>query len=183
LNTNKDRELSQIRVQISQLEDAKTGLEASTQYMVRSPVAGRVTALQGSVGQSVASSSPVVMIMPEGSDLIATLLAPSRSAGFLEPEQDVNLMVDAFPYQKFGVQKGTIKEISETPFKPGELDSPIPFQEAVYRITVSLNKQTVSAYGKEVALKSGMTLQGDLITDRRTLLQWMLDPLLSMRRG
>ena len=81
------------------------------------------------------------------------------------------------------MQAGSIIEISETPFRPGELDAPIPFEQAVYRVKVKLDKQTITAYGKEVELKPGMTLQGDLITDRRTLLQWMLDPLFTLRRG
>ena len=183
LKTNEERELSQIRVQISQLEDSRTSIEASSRYRVRSPIAGTVTALQGTIGQSVPPNSPIVMIIPQGSGLQATLLAPSRSAGFLEAGQDVNLLVDAFPYQKFGVQKGVIKEISATPYRPGELDAPIPYEQAVYRVVVDLSKQTVTAYGNEVDLKAGMTLQGDLITDRRTLMQWMLDPLFTMKRS
>jgi len=183
LEANEERELSQIRVQISQLQDSRTSIEASSRYRVRSPVAGTVTALQGTVGQSIPPNAPIVMIVPQGTNLQATLLAPSRAAGFLQTGQDVNLLVDAFPYQKFGVQKGIIKEISATPYRPGELDAPIPYEQAVYRIVVALNKQTVTAYGNEVDLKAGMTLQGDLITDRRTLMQWMMDPLFTLNRG
>ena len=178
-----ERELSQLTLQISQLEDSRTSLEASSRYVMRSPIAGTITALQGQVGQSVSPQSPVMMIVPENSEVIATLLAPTRTAAFLEPGQDVNLLIDAFPYQKFGVQKGMISEISATPFRPGELDAPIAFQESVYRIKVKLDKQTVLAYGNEVPLKTGMMLQGDLITDRRTLMQWMLDPLFTLNRN
>lgn len=177
------RETSQLRVQISQLEESRTSLEASSSYVVRSPISGTISALQGQVGQSVMPNAPVLMILPEHSEVIATLLAPTKTAAFLEPGQNVNLLIDAFPYQKFGVQKGVISEISATPFRPGELDAPIAFQEAVYRIKVTLDKQTVLAYGNEVSLKPGMTLQGDLITDRRTLLQWMLDPLFTLKRS
>ncbi|PHR55331.1 MAG: hypothetical protein COA43_15660 [Robiginitomaculum sp.] len=180
---NQERELSQLRIQISQLEQSRVELEASNQYIVRSPIAGTIAALQGNVGQSVSPNTPVVMIIPEGSDMVATLLASSKSVAFLERGQDVNLLIDAFPYQKFGVQKGHIKEISKTPFKPGELDAPIPYEQSVYRIIVTLDKQTVLTYGKETSLKTGMTLQGDLIVDERTLLQWMMEPLFSLKRS
>jgi len=183
LTGNEDRELSQLRVQISQLEQSRVELEASSQYIVRSPIGGTVAALQGKVGQSISPNTPVVMIIPEDSKMVATLLASSKSVAFLEAGQDVNLLIDAFPYQKFGVQKGTIKDISKTPFKPGELDTPIPYEQSVYRVIVVLNKQTVTAYGKEVPIKTGMTLQGDLIVDKRTLLQWMMEPLLTMKRS
>lgn len=183
LTNAEQRELSQLRQQIGQLEESRTGLEASSRYVVRSPISGRISALQGSVGQSVQSTTPVVMIIPENSKLIATLLAPTRASGFLDAGQDVNLLIDAYPYQKFGVQSGVITEISETPYRPGELNSPVPYDQSVYRIKVALNKQTITAYGKEVELKPGMTLQGDLITDSRTLIEWMLDPLFTLKRS
>ena len=183
LDNAKDSELAQLRQQIGQLEESRTSLEASSRYVVRSPVSGRISALQGTVGRSVQPATPIVMIIPEASDMIATLFAPTRAAGFLDEGQDVNLLIDAYPYQKFGVQKGVIAEISETPFRPGELDTPIPFDQSVYRIKVALDKQTITAYGKEVAFKPGMTLQGDLITDSRTLIEWMLDPLFTLKRG
>jgi len=178
-----EQELSQLKLQIGQLEESRTSLEGSSRYVMRSPITGTISALQGQVGQSIVPQAPVMTIVPANSKVIATLLAPTRTAAFLEPGQDVNLLIDAFPYQKFGVQRGIISEISETPFRPGELDSPIAFEESVYRIKVSLDKQTVLAYGNEVPLKSGMTLQGDLITDRRTLIQWMLDPLFTLKRN
>ena len=180
---NQERELSQLRLQVSQLEQSRVELEASSQYIVRSPIAGTIAALQGSVGQSISPNVPVVMIIPKNSDMVATLLTSSKSVAFLETGQAVNLLIDAFPYQKFGVQKGVIKDISKTPFKPGELDTPIPYEQSVYRVVVSLNKQTVTAYGNEVNLKTGMTLQGDLIVDSRTLLQWMMEPLLTLKRS
>ncbi|CAM3738110.1 HlyD family secretion protein [Litorimonas haliclonae] len=183
LGNAEERELSQLRQQIAQLEESRTSLEASSRYIVRSPISGRISALQGSVGQSVQPSAPIVMIIPDASEMIATLLAPTRAAAFLAEGQDVNLLIDAFPYQKFGVQLGVISEISQTPFRPGELNAPIAFEQSVYRIKVALDKQTVTAYGKEVELKPGMTLQGDLITDSRTLLEWMLDPLFTLKRG
>jgi len=183
LDGSKERESSQLRLQIAQLEENRTSLEASSRYVVKSPINGTITALEGKVGQALIPSTPLITIVPENSDLIATLLAPTQAAAFLEPGQDVNLLIDAFPYQKFGVKKGVISEISATPFRPGELEAPIHFEQPVYRINVKLDKETVLAYGNEVSLKPGMTLQGDLITDRRTLIEWILDPLFTLKRS
>lgn len=183
LPASEARELSQLRQQIAQLEESRTALQGATSYVVRSPVSGQITAVQGHVGQSLQAGVPVIMIVPENSEMIANLMAPTRAAGFLEPGQDVNLLIDAFPYQKFGVQRGQIIEISNTPFRPGELDAPIPLEQPAYRVKVALNKQTVSAYGEELAVKPGMTLQGDIVTDRRSLIEWMLDPLFTLRRS
>lgn len=182
LDGRQKQERDQIDLQIEQTKEGRTALEASQSYIVSSPIDGTISSIQGVVGQTLNPSIPVMVIIPDDTDLVATLLAPSRAAGFLEPGQKVNLLVDAFPYQKFGVQHGHVTAISGSPFLPGELDAPIAFEQAVYRVTVSLDKETVTAYGEEVALKSGMTLQGDLVIDERSLLEWMLDPLFSLRR-
>ncbi|MFT6437607.1 MAG: membrane fusion protein, partial [Candidatus Azotimanducaceae bacterium] len=37
---------------------------------------------------------------------------------------------------------------------------------------------SISAYGKAVALKEGMSLKADIVLDRRSLLEWLFEPLL-----
>ena len=53
--------------------------------------------------------------------------------------------------------------------------------EPSYRVTVDLERQTVTAYGSEVPLRPEMTLKANIIVDRRSLLEWLFDPLLSAR--
>ena len=176
-------ELSGITQPIESLKEGRASLQGQTSYIVRSPVTGRVSALQAEIAQFVQSGVPVAVIITENAKLQATLLVPTFAAGFLDKGQDVNLLLDPFPYQKFGVQKGRIREVSNTPFNPGDFRSPVPYQTAVYRVQVELDKPTITAYGNEVPLKAGMTLKGDVITDRRNLLEWMFEPLLTLRRN
>jgi len=183
LSGRRRAELSGITQQIASLKEGRASLQAQTSYIVRSPVAGRVSALQAEVGEVAQSGAPVAAIIPEGAKLQATLLVPTFAAGFVDEGQDVNLLLDPFPYQKFGVQKGRIREVSNTPFNPGEFRSPVPYQTAVYRVQVELDKETITAYGNEVPLKAGMTLKGDVVTDRRSLIEWMFEPLLTLRRS
>ena len=183
LSGRRRTDLSGITQQIASLKEGRASLQAQTSYIVRSPVAGRVSALQAEVGEVAQSGALVAAIIPENAKLQATLLVPSFAAGFVDEGQDVNLLLDPFPYQKFGVQKGRIREISDTPFNPGEFRSPVRYETAVYRVQVELDKETITAYGNEVPLKAGMTLQGDVVTDRRSLIEWMFEPLLTLRRN
>ncbi|EQD74393.1 colicin V secretion protein, partial [mine drainage metagenome] len=43
-------------------------------------------------------------------------------------------------------------------------------------------QQTVNAYGKPVGLLPGMTLQADILLDRRRLIDWVLEPLYGFGR-
>jgi membrane fusion protein len=95
----------------------------------------------------------------------------------------------AYPYQKFGLQTGHITAISTTPFAASELPPNISQQlmaqagsnEALYRINVQLDQQTIASYGEPLQLKAGLTLEADVLQERRKIWEWVLEPLLAAR--
>ncbi len=50
----------------------------------------------------------------------------------------------------------------------------------MYRITVALDRQSVRAYGEEQPLAAGMQLEADVLLDRRRLIEWIFEPVLSV---
>lgn len=82
----------------------------------------------------------------------------------------------AFPYQKFGDVLGTVVYVEQSPvFSP----STPPNAEPVYKIIVSLDRQSINAFGKHHQFLTGMTLEADIRQDRRKLISWLFDPVLS----
>jgi membrane fusion protein len=169
--------LAQLRSSRGELEQALTQLDIHQAYVMTAPLAGRIAALQADIGQTATSQMPLVALVPDGIDLEANLLVPSRSAGLIQPGQEVRVRVDAFPYQRFGTLTGHVVQLSRSTYRPGELIAPIQYQDTVYRVTVSLERTSVAAYGADRPLAPGMTLSGDVITDRRHFIDWVLDPL------
>ncbi|MGZ5893046.1 MAG: hypothetical protein ACXWJ7_10570, partial [Caldimonas sp.] len=55
-----------------------------------------------------------------------------------------------------------------------------PAGEPLYRITVSLDRQDVAAYGSAQALAPGMQLDADVVLDRRRLIEWIFEPVLGI---
>ena len=51
----------------------------------------------------------------------------------------------------------------------------------MYRINVALQSPNVTAYGKEEALQPGMQLDADIELERRGLIEWLFEPLISLR--
>jgi len=90
-----------LEAQIAALAQRRAQAEAARGYELRAPIAGRVTGVQASLGQSLDPQRPLLTIASEGQPLVAELYVPSRAIGFIAPGQPVRLLYDAFPYQRF----------------------------------------------------------------------------------
>jgi len=169
-----------IERQISALEQELTEYESRRQVVIVAPSDGVVTTILGVPGQTVTTAMPLLSLVPAEALLEAHLLVPSRAMGFIAPHQPVAIRYQAFPYQRFGSAHGRITEISKTLITPHEVVFPVPVQEPVYRVTVALAAQTVTAYGAEMPLQAGMVLDADIWLDQRRLVEWVFDPLYSI---
>jgi membrane fusion protein len=93
----------------------------------------------------------------------------------------VVLRYEAFPHERFGQYKGVITEISRNVWTPGEKIGPLAVKEPVYRVDVRMERQSVAALGTEIALRPGMLVNADILLERRTLLEWLFEPVLQLR--
>ena len=102
--------------------------------------------------------------------------------GFVNEGQEVRLLYDAFPYQQFGSYLGTVTAVSGTIIAPNEAIVPFDLREPTYRVSVALNRLEVDAFGKSVRLQPGMMLQANFVLERRSFLDWLLEPLRAVGR-
>lgn len=165
---------------ISALEQELTEYESRRQVVIVAPSDGVVTTILSVQGQNITPSTPLLSLMPVDTVLEAHLLVPSRAMGFIAPRQTVAVRYQAFPYQRFGSARGRITEIAKTLITPNEVILPVPLHEPVYRVTVALEAQTVTAYGTEIPLQAGMVLDADIALDQRRIFEWIFDPLYSI---
>lgn len=174
---------AQARASEAQLAQQGTELAVRDVYRAGATVAGRVVAVPVSRGQTVPPQSVIAVLTPEGSTLEAELYVPSRSAGFITPGQEVQLMYQAFPYQKFGAANGTVRSVSRTVLAPGEVAIPgLEINEPVFRVKVGMESDSVQAYGQAIPVQPGMLLSAGIVIDRRTLVEWLLDPIYAVGR-
>ncbi|HEX8450017.1 MAG TPA: HlyD family efflux transporter periplasmic adaptor subunit [Allosphingosinicella sp.] len=157
-----------------------TEAELSQGYVLTAPVGGIVTAVTGRIGQRASPEEPLLMIIPDNATPTAELQVPSVAAGFLAPGQEVRLAVDAFPYQRFGTVAGRVENISAA-----AAARPLPDGKgtgAFYLVTVRLARPWVEAFGRRQPLMPGMSLSARIITERRTLMEWLFEPILAVGR-
>lgn len=167
------------------IENQLVQVKNSHSYTITASHAGTVTGIQVVEGETLspskAQSKPLLHILPKGSELVAELLLPTRSAGFIAKGQTSRLRFDAFPYQRFGFIESEITRIDRALITPNEVQLPIALQEPVYRLRAKLTKQQMQAYGQAFELKSGMLFEADIMLEQRTLIEWLLEPIYSIK--
>ncbi|ELY4599135.1 HlyD family efflux transporter periplasmic adaptor subunit [Cronobacter malonaticus] len=176
---------AEIDRQLQALKQQQVELTGQENFILTAPVDGTVAAILVRQGQPVKAFESVMTIEPDNSKLQVELYATSQNAGFIQAGQKVALRFSAFPYQKFGVQYGTIQDVSLTTLTSADIMSVTPIvwkeNEGHYRITVIPEHAYILAYGRKEPLRSGMTLEGDISLDERHLWEWIIEPLWSLK--
>ncbi|MCB1801237.1 MAG: HlyD family efflux transporter periplasmic adaptor subunit [Gammaproteobacteria bacterium] len=165
---------------IAELAQERTEHESNSDVVIAAPADGVVSTVLLQAGQQARPDAPLLSIIPDGARLEAKLLVPSHAIGFIAEQQSVALRYGAFPYQRFGHYHGNVRSIAKTLLLPGDTDLPLALKEPAYLVTVALAEQDVRAYGKRFALQPGMALDADVTLDRRSIIEWIFDPLFSL---
>jgi len=175
------QKIQSLRSELSTTEQRIAEINGRRAYIIRAGAVGRVSTLQATVGQFADPRRLQLEIVPSDSVLQAELFVPTRAIGFVRPGQKVKMKYEAFPYQKFGTYTGQIIKVSHTIVTSADASGPIALREPVYRVTASLERTDIDAYGEKIPLQADMLLSADIILEHRSLVGWLLDPLLSVR--
>lgn len=166
------------------LEQEQVEMQARGALTINAPVTGLISTQLVKPGQAVRAGQALLSLLPIDTVLEAELLVPSRAIGFIESGDRVLLRYQAYPYQKFGHHEGKVTRISRStlnPSEPGALMGTAQVGEPLYRITVNLASQVVAAYGNDEYLKPGMVVDADILGERRRLIEWIFEPLYSLK--
>ncbi|WP_340267616.1 HlyD family secretion protein [Sphingobium mellinum] len=193
--SSKRSEIEQARRAITQSDMAARAQVASTQsdratllqqdaqsdlargYALVAPVGGMVTALTARLGQPASLEQQLMLLVPSHSQTRVELYVPTTASGFMAVGQDVRLSIDAFPYQTFGTVHARITSISRAAIPRLAPSGTLP----VYLVTASLSHPWVMAFGHRQPLLPGMTLSARIVTERRSLIEWLFEPLFAVR--
>ena len=95
--------------------------------------------------------------------------------------QPVLLRYEAFPYERFGQYSGSVENVGKSIWTQGDSVGPLAVREPVYRIVVKLDRQDITSNGDAFPLRAGMVVSADLLMEKRSLLEWLFQPVLQLR--
>lgn len=168
-----ERDLSDKEYENRVLEKQALELSAQiAQYTLHAPVSGVVDSLifrDG--GGAVDAPQELMRIVPDNETLKAEVMVSNSDIGFLHLNQKVTVKIDTFDFTRFGWVPGRLKHISADATEDKDLG-------LVYKATIELDKNTLRVNGKEMHLEPGMQVTAEVKTDSRTLLSYLLSPVL-----
>ncbi|MFV3414536.1 HlyD family secretion protein [Pseudomonas nitroreducens] len=174
-----------------ELQDINLRYEAARQNStIFAPHTGLVTFSSLVPGHTLEAEDVALVIDTEaGNPLVAALTIPSRQRGFIKPGQSVRLKLDAFPYARFGAVQARIDTISDTAMNKTEgATGPTATAGKTteinnYMAWASLSSTTFGPVHEPLRILPGMRGTASVIIERRTIAEWVLEPLFQMIRG
>lgn len=110
---------------------------------------------------------------PQADTLLAVVYVPVRIIELITLGQVVNMRIEALPYQRFGVQEGTVIALGSQVMTIHESQlQPLP--EPSYRVVMALTT-------KHLPLTQGMKLEADISAAPRRLLAWLFEPRVNQK--
>jgi len=162
--TRLELENKEINSLINQLQDEKR------QYVLIAPINGTLTNVSGiQVGSYISPGTQVAQISPDNELLAECYISPS-DIGYIYTGQKVNLQLDAFNYNQWGLIYAEVIQISEDIISLND--------QPVFKVRCQLSKNFLELKsGHKGYLKKGMTLTGRFKLTKRTLYQLLFDKM------
>ncbi len=166
-------EYSQITSEMSKLEETVKNIkEIKLRTFIRTPVDGVIKELLvNTVGSSINPSEELLTIVPNNEDMISEVKIAPEDIGKLYVGQRISLKVTAFDYALYGNLVGEIINIS-----PDTITDP-QSGNTYYLVQVKTKKDYLDNNEKN-KLKVGMKVNTDIIVGKKTILEFVLKPIL-----
>jgi hemolysin D len=142
------------------------------------------------IGTVVSTGTVLLSLVPDHEPLVAEVMIRNDDVGFVHPGQSVKIKLAAYPFQKYGLLDGRIRQVwpdaadnngpgrsnNNTDSQSQQTAPPSAATEG-FKALVDLDRQTLQAGGEALQLVAGMEVVAEVREGRRTVLEYLLSPL------
>ena len=166
-------DLSGIQGELAELKARIPALESRVERTsVRSPVDGVINRINYITDDAYVSTGEVLLeIVPTGSDLIVETKIDPKDIADIVIGQDVKVSLTAYDPSRFGRIDGKVINVSADAI--GDQETGLQF----YQVDVSMNGTLYEDNGQEVMILPGMVAQIDVLSGKRTILDYFWQPI------
>ena len=169
-------ELNDVRSELNQLTESLTGLQDRViRTAIRSPVRGTVIRVRvHSIGQVIRSGMDLVEIMPLDDSLLVEAQIRPADIAFLHPGQKTMVKFTAYDFSIYGGLMGNLEQISADAITDER-------GENYFKILVRTRDNHLGKDGRLLPIIPGMMATTDILTGKKSVLDYMLKPILKAR--
>lgn len=168
-----ERQLNALQESLAKAQDA------DDRQVLYAPVSGEVKDLAiNTVGGVVLEAQQLMLIVPEEEKLEVEAWLPNRDIGFVQEGAAAQIKVHTFPFSKYGTIPATVTRISnDVAAVDKQKNNSEKSSEALYSMSVVMEKNTLQVDGRTVTLVPGMQVTAEIITHQRRLIEYFFSPL------
>lgn len=122
-------------------------------------------------GAVVKEGDPLADVACGAGPLHAELTMPASGVGQIKPGHPVKLLYDAFPYQRHGVRRATVRWVS--PSSTG----------THFRVFADIEDEAVTVKGDRRPLTPGMGGRAEVVVGRRSVITYAFEPLRQLKES
>jgi adhesin transport system membrane fusion protein len=169
-------ELAEARAQLSKLGEALPALaDRVSRTEVRAPAKGIVKVIPNKTpGGVVQPGSPLAELVPVDDRLLVEAKIKPSDIAFIAVGQAVVVKLAAYDYSIYGGLDGRVEYVSGDSIQPQQ-------GEPHFVIHVRTDASGVAFQGKVLPVIPGMTATADVLTGRRSVLEYLLKPVNKVR--
>ena len=157
---------------LQQLQKADKRRNLVTLYAPQDAVVLEIAKL--SPGSVVQGAETFFTLVPLNSRLEAEVQINSIDVGYIKVGDDVQIKLDAYPFQKHGTIEAKIRTISEDAFRRDPNKS---VGDAYYLSRINLEGIQLKNMKESSRLMPGMTLSAEIVVGKKTIMSYMMWPI------
>src|SRR6056297_3668982 len=173
--------LSDLALATAELAALRPALPALQSRAERSrlmaPVRGIVNRIhRATIGSMARQGEELIEIVPLDDSLLVEAHVRPADIAFLYPGQPVKVQITAYDASRYGSLSGEIVRIGADAVTRSERD-----EEEVFVVEIRTTGTILDADGVEVEIMPGMVAQANILTGRKTVLDYLLQPVVRVR--
>lgn len=142
-----------------------------TLQRLEAPVAGTVQQVSiHTIGGVVTPAQPLMVIVPEGDELIVEAWISNQDIGFVRAGQAATIKVDSFPFIRYGAIEGRVTTVSTDSIADDA-------RGLVYAVQLKPERAAMTIDERTVPLSPGMTVSVEVMTGERRVIEYVTSPL------
>lgn len=168
--------LAELTVGLAQLASGQQQLRGAEDRVrrtdIRSPVDGVVNNVDiNTIGGVVAAGEKLLDIVPISDVLLVEARLRPADVAFIIPGQEARIKLTAYDYSIYGGLTGKVTNVSaDSMVDPNT-------QETYYLVQIQADTAVLEYRGRELPVLPGMVTSVDILTGKRTILQYLLKPI------